>query len=85
MTTLRSFQAEIENISHEKQRIAIDEAKRAHLASELAKHHGKLPPKKEAITEVHIEEHVPEVEEVEEKTLEVSLISALTDRIGLDS
>jgi hypothetical protein len=69
MTTLRSFQAEIENISHEKHRIAIEEAKRAHLAAELAKHHGKLPPKKEAVAEVHMNEHV---EEPEEKTLEVS-------------
>lgn len=73
MTTLRSFQAEIEGISHEKQRIAIAEAKRAHLAAELAKHHGKLPPKKEAVTvaEVHITENIAEPEEAEEHSLEV--------------
>jgi hypothetical protein len=73
MTTLRSFQAEIENISHEKHRIAIEEAKRAHIAAELAKHHGKLPPKKEvAVAEVHMQDNVTEPEEVEEQSLEVS-------------
>jgi hypothetical protein len=75
MTTLRSFQAEIEGISHEKQRIAIEEAKRAHIAAELAKHHGKLPPKKEAVVaEVHITENIAESEEVEERSLEVCLV-----------
>lgn len=73
MTTLRSFQAEIEGISHEKHRIAIEEAKRAHLAAELAKHHGKLPPKKEAVAEVHEQENVAETEEVE-RSLEVSIL-----------
>jgi hypothetical protein len=73
MTTLRSFQAEIEGISHEKHRIAIEEAKRAHLAAELAKHHGKLPPKKESVAEVHEQENVAETEEVE-RSLEVSIL-----------
>lgn len=41
MTTLRSFQAEIENFSHEKQRQAIAQAREAHAAAEQAKHHGK--------------------------------------------
>jgi hypothetical protein len=47
MTTLKSFQAEIEAISHEKHALQIKEAREAHLAAELAKHHGRLPPKKE--------------------------------------
>jgi len=41
MTTLRSFQAEIENFSHEKQKQAIERAREAHAAAELAKHHKK--------------------------------------------
>ena len=47
MTTLKSFQAEIEAISHEKHALQIREAREAHIAAELAKHHGRLPPKKE--------------------------------------
>ena len=47
MTTLRSFQAEIERISHEKQKQAIKEAREAHAAAELARHHGKVPVKKD--------------------------------------
>lgn len=47
MTTLKSFQAEIEAISHEKHALQIREAREAHVAAELAKHHGRLPPKKE--------------------------------------
>ncbi|BEJ12372.1 hypothetical protein CspHIS471_0208320 [Cutaneotrichosporon sp. HIS471] len=40
MTTLRSFQAEIEHFSHEKQKAAIVQAREAHLV-EVAKHHKK--------------------------------------------
>lgn len=47
MTTLKSFQAEIEAISQEKHKLAIKEAREAHAAAELARHHGKLPPKKD--------------------------------------
>jgi GTPase len=60
MTTLKSFQAEIEAISHEKHQLQIKEAREAHLAAELAKHHHK--PKKDAapavVKEVPEEEHV---------------------------
>ena len=69
MSTLRSFQAEIEGISQEKHKLAIEEAKRAHLAAELAKHHGKLPPKKENVAEVHLKEDI--ADEEQERTLEV--------------
>ena len=51
MTTLRSFQAEIEQISSEKQKQAIRETREAHAAAELARHHGKLP--KAQTLEVH--------------------------------
>jgi hypothetical protein len=40
-STLKSFQAEIEKISHVKHAEAIKQAKEAHAAAELAKHHGK--------------------------------------------
>lgn len=51
MTTLKSFQAEIEAISTEKHKLAIQQAREAHAAAELARHHGKVPPtKKEAAT-----------------------------------
>ena len=43
MTTLRSFQAEIEQISLDKHKQAIKDAREAHAAAELARHHGKLP------------------------------------------
>lgn len=94
MTTLRSFQAEIENISHEKHKIALEEAKRAHLAAELAKHHGKLPPKKELVAEVHEHE---DVEVQDERSIEVywldcsdctfwqAMSTAAADRAGSDS
>lgn len=68
MTTLQSFQAEIERISHDKHKAAIQAAREAHAVAELAKHHGKLPPKKEVI-----EPKVEEVEAESDKTLEVSL------------
>jgi len=64
-STLKSFQAEIERISHDKHAEAIKAAKEAHAAAELAKHHGK---KKEVV-----KEEEPEVEEVDQAvTLEVS-------------
>lgn len=68
MTTLKSFQAEIEAFSHDKQREAINKAQ--HHAAELARHHGKLPAKKEPkepIIEVKVDE-----EEQPEVPLEVS-------------
>ncbi|KAL0254160.1 hypothetical protein I308_101540 [Cryptococcus tetragattii IND107] len=65
MTTLKSFQAEIEAFSHDKQREAINKAREQHHAAELARHHGKLPAKKEPkepIIEVKVdEEEQPEV------------------------
>ncbi|WVQ78434.1 hypothetical protein IAT38_000520 [Cryptococcus sp. DSM 104549] len=61
MTTLKSFQAEIEAISHDKQIQAIKEAREAHHAAELARHHGKIPVKKEK--EPHIEVKVQEEED----------------------
>ncbi|KAK4687741.1 hypothetical protein P7C73_g2373, partial [Tremellales sp. Uapishka_1] len=63
MTTLKSFQAEIETISHEKQKIAIKEAREAHAAAELARHHGKAP-KKDVVIEVKIDESEETKEEV---------------------
>ena len=66
MTTLQSFQAEIERISHDKHLAAIQAAREAHTAAELAKYHGKLPPKKEVIEPKEVE-----VEAESDKTLEV--------------
>ncbi|WVN86650.1 uncharacterized protein L203_101819 [Cryptococcus depauperatus CBS 7841] len=59
MTTLKSFQAEIEAFSHDKQKQAIEKARQQHRDAELARHHGKLPPKKEPkepATEVKVED-----------------------------
>jgi len=65
-STLKSFQAEIEKISHVKHAEAIKQAKEAHAAAELAKHHGKKVVVKD--------ESEAEVVEVDEGvTLEVSL------------
>ncbi|BEI81671.1 hypothetical protein CcaverHIS002_0208310 [Cutaneotrichosporon cavernicola] len=66
MTTLRSFQAEIEHFSHEKQKAAIVQAREAHLV-EVAKHHKnkdhtKDKDKDEANKD---EEHKEEVEDGE--------------------
>ena len=69
MTTLKAFQAEIEQISHEKQQASIQAAREAHLAAELAKHHGKAPKKDEVV----IEEKAVAAEEEDEPSLEVSL------------
>lgn len=63
MTTLKSFQAEIEQISHDKHKQAIQVAKEAHAAAELARHHGKLPSKV-TIKETVQEEHTAEEEEI---------------------
>ncbi|OCF36377.1 GTP-binding protein 1 [Kwoniella heveanensis BCC8398] len=46
MTTLKSFQAEIEALAHSSHEKAIKEAREAHAAAELARHHGKLPATK---------------------------------------
>lgn len=59
MTTLRSFQAEIEGFAHEKQRQAIKDAREAHAAAEQAKHH---KTKHEAIKVVEEEVHDDEDE-----------------------
>lgn len=68
MTTLKSFQAEIEAISHEKQKQAVREAKEAHAAAELARHHGKLPKKEATVVEELVESAV---EQAVELSLEV--------------
>ena len=52
MSTLKSFQAEIARISDEKHKLAIKEAKEAHAAAELARHHGRPPPTKKDTTAV---------------------------------
>lgn len=61
MTTLKSFQAEIEQISHDKHKAAIQAAKEAHAAAELAKHHGKVPLKKEVVVEEVVHEDEQEI------------------------
>ncbi|WVQ98999.1 hypothetical protein IAU59_006131 [Kwoniella sp. CBS 9459] len=48
MTTLKSFQAEIEALAHSSHEKAIKEAREAHAAAELARHHGKIPTKRTA-------------------------------------
>lgn len=53
MTTLRSFQAEIEQISLDKQKQAIKDAREAHAIAELAKHHGKVVKKEAEADEAH--------------------------------
>lgn len=45
MTALRSFQAEIEQFSQERQRQQIRESRDAQAAAEAAKHHHKVKPK----------------------------------------
>lgn len=83
MTTLKSFQAEIEAISQEKHKLAIKEAREAHAAAELARHHGKLPPKKDAAAASssaakvvdHGDNGAEAAEEAEEIPLEVSELS----------
>lgn len=57
MTTLRSFQAEIEHFSHEKQKQAIKEAREAHIAAEAAKHHKKHEIKHEVKEVMREEDH----------------------------
>lgn len=69
MTTLKSFQAEIERISQVKHTEAIKQAKDAHAAAELAKHHGK---KKEVVKEINENERQDTSEEVPELPMEVS-------------
>lgn len=77
---LKSFQAEIERISHTKHAEAIKQAKEAHAAAELAKHHGK---KKEPVVKdvgeqgpVHGHGDVPEGEDkLPEVPIEVCTVS----------
>lgn len=73
MTTLRSFQAEIANFSHEKQIQSIQAARDAHAAAEQAKHHKPKPapqPQQQAPTspiatgQVLVESEVVEEPEV---------------------
>ncbi|ORX33797.1 P-loop containing nucleoside triphosphate hydrolase protein [Kockovaella imperatae] len=73
MTTLRSFQAEIEQISLEKQKQAIREAREAHAAAELARHHGKAP-KVQQVEVANRKEEVTADESVEEEQSLESLI-----------
>lgn len=68
MTTLKSFQAEIEQISSEKQKQALKEAREAHAAAELAKHHRKVNGKKE----VENGDHVENGDEAKDESIEVS-------------
>ena len=68
MTTLKSFQAEIEQISSEKQKQALKEAREAHAAAELAKHHGKVNGKKE----VENGDHVENGDEAKDESIEVN-------------
>jgi hypothetical protein len=68
MTSLRSFQTEIEQIATEKHKLHLKEAKEAHAAAELAKHHGKVI-KKDVV--VHQEEIVVGIDEIVEVPLEV--------------
>ena len=70
MTTLKSFQAEIEQISTEKHRQAIKDAREAHATAELARHHGKIG-KKEVVTQDDVVED--ESDEATEVALEVRL------------
>ena len=72
MTSLKSFQAEIEQIATEKHKQAIKEAREAHAAAELARHHGRLNMKKEVISEeADMEVHGEEAKDV---PLEVSQV-----------
>ncbi|WVQ69794.1 uncharacterized protein L199_008014 [Kwoniella botswanensis] len=73
MTTLKSFQAEIEAISHEKHIQSIKEAREAHAAAELARHHGKLPSTKhQPVIEVKVEDEKDEVAEISLEELIIS-------------
>ena len=73
MTTLKSFQAEIEQIAHDKHQQAIKDAREAHAAAELAKHHGKLPPRREILPVAETKE-----EEVSEVSLEVRCVRVMS-------
>lgn len=74
-STLKSFQLEMEHISHVKHAEAIKQAKEAHAAAELARHHGKKKEKeKEVLKEINENEHMHnEVEEVPELPIEVRI------------
>lgn len=75
MTTLRSFQHEIESFSHEKQRLALKEAREAHAAAEAAKLHKPKPVEKKV---VQVEEQQPVEPEAEvEESIQVSTCIAL--------
>ncbi|WVW82795.1 hypothetical protein I302_104806 [Kwoniella bestiolae CBS 10118] len=72
MTTLKSFQAEIEAISHEKHIQSIKEAREAHAAAELARHHGKIPTKNQPVIEVKVEDEKDDEKEVSLEDLIIS-------------
>ena len=74
MTTLKSFQAEIEQISNEKQKQAFKEAREAHASVELAKYHGKVNGKKEVDNGNGLDIR----EEVQEVPIEVCELSWLS-------
>ncbi|KAL7420605.1 hypothetical protein Q5752_004556 [Cryptotrichosporon argae] len=62
MTTLRSFQAEIEQFSAEKHRLQVKEAREAHAAAELARHHGRK--KEAAVVEEAKDKDEGDIEEI---------------------
>ena len=82
MTTLRTFQAEIEQISLDKHKQAIRDAREAHAAAELARHHGKLP---KAAIPAHTDDTTngngveEELDDAEESTTEVTVFSRQSD------
>ena len=80
MTTLKSFQAEIEQISSDKHKQAIKEAREAFANAELAKHHGR------ATTVKTVEENVDDMEiggEVKDVSMEVNeRCCAMADGVG---
>nr|XP_019013801.1 GTP-binding protein 1 [Kwoniella pini CBS 10737]OCF52582.1 GTP-binding protein 1 [Kwoniella pini CBS 10737] len=85
MTTLKSFQAEIEAISHEKHIQSIKEAREAHAAAELARHHGKLPSKKDQlqqqqpVIEVKVDEDKDDEKEISIEELIISDESSIDE------
>lgn len=74
MTTLRSFQAEIETFAHEKQRQAIKDAREAHAAAEASKRKTKVDKVeiKEAPLTTESQERAEEEDVEEDVRIEVS-------------
>jgi hypothetical protein len=78
MTTLRSFQAEIESLTNEKQQQALERAREAHATAELAKHKNKADVKvvpaptspkspKKILTKVDTQPHILSPTEAEDE------------------